>query len=297
MDARGTGGQDRAGSDAALGRREFERGTGGGEEEGLKTCPRCGARLFADMDVCYGCLYDFSKGSSGRDGRPDGGGSAGTRPEAPASGGAGRQVGGTVSGISATGAAFGGGPVGSAPGEVGEARDAKRPPTWPEPCCGEEAPDELWGSLDELWDGEAAESGPPWPGGVPGGSDCGSSVGDEASREEASMTSRLCAIGASEGGACVRVFAAGLALTCAVPPSGLTIGRDSDNDLTLLSRSVSRRHVRLVPCEGGIIVQDLGATNPALLNGRMLVDGRRMWVGDTLEIRGSGVTIRTCPTR
>lgn len=25
-----------------------------------KSCPRCGAILFADMDVCYGCLYDFS---------------------------------------------------------------------------------------------------------------------------------------------------------------------------------------------------------------------------------------------
>ncbi|WP_308003276.1 FHA domain-containing protein, partial [uncultured Parolsenella sp.] len=112
-----------------------------------------------------------------------------------------------------------------------------------------------------------------------------------------SVTSRLCAIGTSEGVVRVRVYAAGLALTCAVPSSGLTIGRDADNDLALLSRSVSRRHVRLVPCDGGIVVQDLGATNPALLNGRMLVDGRRMWVGDTLEIRGSGVTIRPCPTR
>ena len=25
----------------------------------IKICPRCGARLFADMDVCYGCLFDF----------------------------------------------------------------------------------------------------------------------------------------------------------------------------------------------------------------------------------------------
>lgn len=30
---------------------------------GLKTCPRCGAKLFADMDVCYGCLYDFTRGA------------------------------------------------------------------------------------------------------------------------------------------------------------------------------------------------------------------------------------------
>lgn len=26
-----------------------------------KTCPRCGQVLFADMDVCYGCLYDFRR--------------------------------------------------------------------------------------------------------------------------------------------------------------------------------------------------------------------------------------------
>ena len=26
-----------------------------------KTCPSCGATLFADMDICYGCLYDFTK--------------------------------------------------------------------------------------------------------------------------------------------------------------------------------------------------------------------------------------------
>ena len=26
-----------------------------------KVCPRCGERLFADMEVCYGCLYDFTR--------------------------------------------------------------------------------------------------------------------------------------------------------------------------------------------------------------------------------------------
>lgn len=29
-----------------------------------KECPRCGARLYADMEVCYGCLYDFSREAS-----------------------------------------------------------------------------------------------------------------------------------------------------------------------------------------------------------------------------------------
>ena len=25
----------------------------------VKVCPRCGEKLFQDMGVCYGCLYDF----------------------------------------------------------------------------------------------------------------------------------------------------------------------------------------------------------------------------------------------
>lgn len=28
---------------------------------GTKLCPRCGAELYEDMAVCYGCLYDFSR--------------------------------------------------------------------------------------------------------------------------------------------------------------------------------------------------------------------------------------------
>lgn len=30
--------------------------------EGVKVCPRCGAKTFSDMDICYGCLYDFTTG-------------------------------------------------------------------------------------------------------------------------------------------------------------------------------------------------------------------------------------------
>lgn len=31
------------------------------EARTLRTCPRCGAKLFEDMDTCYGCLYDFKQ--------------------------------------------------------------------------------------------------------------------------------------------------------------------------------------------------------------------------------------------
>ena len=26
-----------------------------------KRCPRCGETLYDDMDICYGCLYDFGR--------------------------------------------------------------------------------------------------------------------------------------------------------------------------------------------------------------------------------------------
>lgn len=51
-----------------------------------KVCPRCGARLYEDMNICYDCLYDFS-----RDGSSDGDDEEGERgrceealPEPPA---------------------------------------------------------------------------------------------------------------------------------------------------------------------------------------------------------------------
>lgn len=36
-----------------------------GGEFAKKTCPRCGEALYADMQVCYGCLYDFSRKDNG----------------------------------------------------------------------------------------------------------------------------------------------------------------------------------------------------------------------------------------
>ncbi|OUO32811.1 FHA domain-containing protein [Olsenella sp. An293] len=38
-------------------------GNGSGRYE-VKRCPRCDSELYADMDVCYGCLYDFSRGAA-----------------------------------------------------------------------------------------------------------------------------------------------------------------------------------------------------------------------------------------
>lgn len=64
-----------------------------------KVCPQCGQVLFEDMDVCYGCLYDFSHEVNVRslglpatlleDGVLDALDGEGTRTEPPAAGGGG----------------------------------------------------------------------------------------------------------------------------------------------------------------------------------------------------------------
>lgn len=49
-----TGMSEGRGRGSAVGR------SGANDETGAtKTCPRCGAVLFSDMNRCYGCLYDF----------------------------------------------------------------------------------------------------------------------------------------------------------------------------------------------------------------------------------------------
>lgn len=42
-----------------------ENKTAQNAEEGFKICPICGARCFADMEICFGCLHRFSEDESG----------------------------------------------------------------------------------------------------------------------------------------------------------------------------------------------------------------------------------------
>jgi pSer/pThr/pTyr-binding forkhead associated (FHA) protein len=78
-------------------------------------------------------------------------------------------------------------------------------------------------------------------------------------------------------------------LRCAVPEGGLRIGRDDDNDVVLPEQSVSRQHLRIVAGEGGLVAQDLGATNPAQLNGVPLSGSARFGVGDTIDVCGTQI--------
>ena len=239
-----------------------------GEGRELKVCPQCGARLFADMDVCYGCLARIPKGDVGCDNGADPAPRAVPPSHMPAPHVAPNE-----------GDAFG------------------------ELDCEGGRDTEVWGSLDELWaearvPGEGEEAAQsrdrtprrracdladpalPDPFAPDGGGD-----GD------ADKTMALAPVGAAADGVRVRVCTPGLSATCVVPKRGLSVGRDADNAVALHSMAVSRHHVRLFPCEAGVMAQDLGATNPALLNGMELVGAALLGAGDVLELRGAGATI------
>lgn len=54
-----TGASEGRGRGSTVGRSGANDGAGS-----TKTCPRCGAVLFSDMNRCYGCLYDFPEQDS-----------------------------------------------------------------------------------------------------------------------------------------------------------------------------------------------------------------------------------------
>lgn len=240
--------------------REDVRAPGGGEERaagegaGLtKVCPCCGQRLFSDMDVCYGCLYDFRR-------RPGGG------------------------------AGGGGGALGASARDVPrpEEPDPPRAPEAPEDVRDEGA----WGDpaggpggvLDEgAWVGDPEG---PWDAGLPPASlDDGGWPASSPARATAPPAGRLptrLGLRVETGDACVVV---------PLGEDGLVIGRGESCDVVLRSPSVSRRHVRVVPADAGAVVQDLGSTNPARLGGRLVTDVARLLPGEGFELCGTRVSL------
>ena len=69
----------------------------------------------------------------------------------------------------------------------------------------------------------------------------------------------------------------------------LHVGRDPENDVRLADSAVSGRHLRLEPCEAGLLARDLGSCNGTFVNGvlvhsALVVDGTTLRVGRT-ELR------------
>lgn len=161
----------------------------------FKACPRCGATMFEDMSVCFGCLYDFNRGPSK-----------------------------ITADVTASG------------------------------CEGVVARLDPDATLD-FGDGLASAN---------------VCVGclDRESRYA------------------IRVCAGDLEVECPVFPTGMSVGRDSENDIVIRNRSVSREHLMLMPTESGVLVSNLGATNPASVDGSLLLGEALLNPGQSVDVCG-----------
>lgn len=68
----------------------------------------------------------------------------------------------------------------------------------------------------------------------------------------------------------------------AIPPTGLTIGREAGNLLVIPDPSVSRRHARIALENGTLVVYDLGSTNGVFVNGQR-VQQQALRAGDLVR--------------
>lgn len=244
-----------------------------------KVCPRCGATLFSDMDVCYGCLYDFTSNHDGDASRWY----FGTEGTSPGEGPAPAEA--TAHAVAPHERA--------APREGGAASAARRdghmaPPAPPVPdAVPNDLPpwddDQLWGSLEEVWDdADASRPGTPC---VPAAAAHGTD--DPGATASLGVSSREGCRGLPR----VTVCSAGLVVEVPVPAAGITIGRDPGCDIVVDERVVSRRHVRIYPCDGGLCARDLGATNPATVGGRQIEGEAALLPGERLVLRGTPVSV------
>lgn len=71
-----------------------------------------------------------------------------------------------------------------------------------------------------------------------------------------------------------------------LPEGGLTIGRGEGNDVILSSRSVSRQHLRMMPLVDTVLVEDCGATNPAIIGEQELEGTAQLSSGEMVVVCG-----------
>ena len=64
----------------------------------------------------------------------------------------------------------------------------------------------------------------------------------------------------------------------------LLIGRSPDADLVIADDFVSSTHARIMPVEGGLVLEDLGSTNGTLVNGQPARRPLPVAAGDVIEL-------------
>ena len=89
----------------------------------------------------------------------------------------------------------------------------------------------------------------------------------------------------------LRVSTGDAQTTMAIPKNGMVIGRDVLCDVVLKSRAVSKRHTRIVPLDSAIIIEDMGATNPAIFKGREVRETAVVRAGECFDICGTLFTV------
>lgn len=241
-----------------------------GDSRGLgfatRRCPRCGEMVYADVGVCYGCLFDFSR----LDGQ---GGAASVGSAAPAGAVVPAQTADPAGSADPAGAMARTGPRAAVP-EVTAGADATSGRTEGGPNLGQAAD-----VLAVIGPAEGDGAGISDTGGgalVP--ADCG----------------ELCPGSGDVPG--FYLTSASVDVWVPVRPGGSVLGRDPACDVVLHAPAVSRRHAFLRARADGMEVTDLGATNPARFRGEQ-VDGRLLvpW-GQTLDLCGYALTMTGPPS-
>src|SRR5436190_23595024 len=62
------------------------------------------------------------------------------------------------------------------------------------------------------------------------------------------------------------------------------LGRDTEADIVLHDREMSRRHARIKLVDGAAVLEDLGSTNGTFVNGEQLAGARALSEGDRIAV-------------
>lgn len=226
------------------------------DEVGVKTCPRCGEMLFDDMDVCYGCLYDFSKDATGR-----------KLPEVDRS--------------------WPSAPRGSVDASAVEAHQTAPHVRQSDPLAMVEL-DEL---DDDLEDGAPFVADQPPATSQPPRHSKRETSSPEDTLDLSVADATMVAVAVPRP-LSIAINSDQMSVVVPLPVGGLTVGRDEANDIVLRARSVSRRHLRLRPEGDTVVVEDCGATNPAYVHGEPLTGVATLAIGEAVTV--CDTTLEAC---